>query len=308
MAGITIRIAAGHHADPGGDLGFKQTAVAHPLPGSQFLNRENFAFQAHHRLKPQIGGGLVRKGAAAVEHDAGPGPAPHCLGMAQQGGGIGQGHGALPVPHQGVETLDLPIHTPGVVRIGKVGHIGHVPNGLGLGQEGLGGGQGGGGEAEPVHARIEFDEHRQLDRQTGPFNGFQLIQPMHRRGQAVFGQHGQVFSPEKTFQEQDGILDARFPQGDGLGKFQQGEAVGEIGQGSGHGDQAVAVGVGFDDGEQAGVTGGAITAGNGKIVTQRVQIDASANRAGHQAKYSLSFCLVKSTKVRRTWGWKRSWG
>ena len=87
-----------------------------------------------------------------------------------------------------------------------------------------------------------------------------------------------VARAENPFQQQDGLGDASFAQGDGVFAFEHGEAIGFAAQRLDSPPLAVAIGIRLDDGP--GAECGALLLGQAVIVANGQRRDAGPDRAG----------------------------
>jgi hypothetical protein len=132
--------------------------------------------------------------------------------------------------------------------------------------------------AQPVHARVELEEH--MVRRVRLVHGqpVDLLVAVHRVPQPQARAQLQVARLEHALQQQDGAAPAQGAHTLGLGQVEQREAVGAA-QALVHALDAVAVGVGLDDGPQARAGRGGAQAP--QVVAQGVGVDGGLDRTGH---------------------------
>mmetsp|Transcript_16038 Transcript_16038/g.30226 ORF Transcript_16038/g.30226 Transcript_16038/m.30226 type:complete len:250 (+) Transcript_16038:151-900(+) len=222
---------------------------------------------------------------AAVHHDAGAHPVMGGAGrVAQRGGAVrdaalaGQAVGGGLVGGELVGDAVL----AEAQRVG-VGEVRHQPDLVDLGQglqPGIGRAEGGRPEAEPVHARVQLQEHPV--RLVGLVHGqpVDLLLAMHRVPELEPRAQLQVARLEHALQQQDGAAPVQRAQPLGLGQVQQREAICRPQAGVGALD-AVAVGIGLDDGPDTGI--GRLRAGTAEVVGQGVGVDQGFDGARHDA-------------------------
>ena len=90
------------------------------------------------------------------------------------------------------------------------------------------------------------------------------------------GDLDQDVAADKAYNE--ALAEAGLAQGNGIGQIEQRETVSKVFERAGRAHQAVAVGIGLDDGPQARRAG--MLACNGQIAAQGGKIDGGAGRAG----------------------------
>ena len=158
-------------------------------------------------------------------------------------------------------------------------------------------------ESEPVHSGVELQIDRQTQRQGGGPDHLQLFDAVNNRNQAVFGTHGYLIGFEQALQQQNGLTKTEIAQGHGIGQIKQREAVRHAVKGLGRAHQAVAIGIGLDDGPRLGRSAleGCMAFRNQIVVTQRRKVDAGFNRTRHEigflgsgddgTRVSTAFCL-----------------
>ena len=135
-------------------------------------------------------------------------------------------------------------------------------------------------KAQTVHAGVDLEPYRQgVAARVGIEHG-QLLRAVDDAGQFVFGQQRQLIGSEEPFQQQDGLAETRFAQGDGIAHIEQRETLRFV-QCLGHAQQTVAVGIRLDDRHDAA---GGEAARHTQIVLQRGKIDVGLYRAGHEFK------------------------
>jgi hypothetical protein len=133
-----------------------------------------------------------------------------------------------------------------------VGHQGDVHRQLAQDVQCLG--QGLRGKTQAVHAGIQLQANRDRRRKLPvAHQQFKLLQAVDDRRQAMFDDGTRVARAENPFQQQDGLGDAGFAQGDGVFAFEHGEAVGYVAQRIDSPPLAVAIGIRLDDGPGAGM-------------------------------------------------------
>ncbi len=123
---------------------------------------------------------------------------------------------------------------------------------------------------EPVHAGVELEPGHHGGWQLGLLQRLELLPGVYRSLQIVGRQHRQVGGAEKALQQHDGLDHGAGAQHQGL--FNAGHRIGvRIHQGAGDRQQAVAVGVGLDHGDDLAF--GGVAFDHGEVVAQGRCID-----------------------------------
>ena len=198
--------------------------------------------------------------------------------MAQEGGAVAQRALARQIGRGGFKDRDLVGDTARAVGVGKVRHqrnLFHLRQRI---EPGPGGAEGGGCEAQAVHAAVELEEDplRQLGLVRGEpvdlFGAVHCVPQMQARAEL------EVARLEHAFKQQDRAAPVQRAQALRLGQVQQREAVGTA-QRVEHALDAVAVGVGLDHRPDARV--GRPHTGLVQVVLERCGMDGGVDGAGH---------------------------
>jgi hypothetical protein len=120
-------------------------------------------------------------------------------------------------------------------------------------------------EAQPVHPRVDLDEHFERTRQHRGLEHAHLFAVVHDSGQPAMREFRQFALGEESFQHQDPPCVVLFAQLGGDLGLDQRQAVGILERGQ-HARQSVAVGVGLDHGEH--LRAGRLGARARKVVAQ----------------------------------------
>lgn len=251
MAGIAIRIAASDDCDGHGFVGGEGVAIADMVTGLQVLQGDHFRSQSHHGQQTHRIRRLFQpEGRNAIEHDAGARPATVGLLVAQDGSGIGQAHLVRTARGGFVKSRELFIY-PALafcrICIGKVRHErdgAQRTRGFQRGERGI---ESLWRKAQTVHAGVELEVNRNLRGERNRHEHLYLLETMHHWRELIFGKQRQLFCAENTFEQQDGVTETGFAQGNGIGNIEERKAVGHITQRTGHPQAAVAVSIGFDN-------------------------------------------------------------
>lgn len=141
--------------------------------------------------------------------------------------------------------------TVGFVCTGKVAHVDDLRNG-GMGVElGIGGGEDCGFETCSVHACVHFEPDSGGIVPVVGKEGGQLPWGLDDGPEAVLVDEWVFLGFESAFEQDDGLGDVGLAQLDGFFEGGNGKTVCQVGQGLCAGDSTVAVGIGFDHGQQA---------------------------------------------------------
>ena len=195
--------------------------------------------------------------------------------IAQDGRGIGQAARRDQTRGNVVKTGELNGDALLLVGAGKMGHqrdSAHSARALEALQRGA---EDFWPEAEPVHAAVELEKHVDLDRQSGHFEHFDLFRAVDDAGQPVFRQDRQLVRAEKSFQQQNGLVETGLAQRHRLFHIEHGETIGGFKR-MGHPQHAMAIAIGFDHGHRSGLR--RMAASHAKIVPECREIDSSLER------------------------------
>ena len=131
---------------------------------------------------------------------------------------------------------------------------------------------------QPVHSGVELEIDIELSRQRGCLKLTQLLIAVNHAGQPVLGCRAPVERRVASFEQQNGLLPAKFAQRDGVLDFDQGEAIGRFKANSGC-EQSVSVGVGLDHSPGSGAA--CELHGNGEVMAKRSGVNCCDYGAWH---------------------------
>ena len=140
-----------------------------------------------------------------------------------------------------------------------------------------------GHKAQAVHTRVHFQKNAVRHLRFMGSQHVDLFVAMHHMPQPQAGAQLQVTRFKTAFQQQDGAAPVQRTQALCFGQVQQRKAV-STAQTIKRPLDAVAIGVGLDDGPHAGIRSGCADAG--QVVGQCGRVDGGKNRARHKAVQS----------------------
>lgn len=139
----------------------------------------------------------------------------------------------------------------GFVCTGEVAHVDDLGNGRMGSELGISGGEGWGFETCAVHACVHFKPDGGGVLPVVGKEGGQLPWGLDDGPETVLVDKGVFLGFESAFKQNDGLADVGLAQLDGFFEGGNGKTVCQVGQGLGAGDGTVAIGIGFDHGQQA---------------------------------------------------------
>ncbi len=283
MARVAVGIAAGDDADTRRTLRLEGAAVTDASAGWYVLHGEDLAAQGHHRLQSETLGARVGKRAGAVKHDARPHPVVRGLRVTQDRRRIGHRHRVVHARGHLRKAFELPVDPACAVGLGEMHHQRDRPDAFGVLQFAAQRRHLLQREAEAVHAGIQFDVDRQAHRQGGFADHPELLDPVDRRRQPVFGAGRQVSRFKEAFEQQDRLPKPCFTQGDRRIHLEQRKTVGYFIQRSGHAQETVPVGIRLDHrpGLRRIPAARGVLFGDRIVVTDCGEVDSGLCRAGH---------------------------
>jgi hypothetical protein len=285
-AEIAVAIADGEGDDAGVAIRGPGGAVADGVAGFDDFEVNDVGFEGEGGGDGE-GAGAFGGGIDAVEEDAGADEIEVGFWELQDGAGVGDVAGGGGETVLGVEGEDF---MEALELLAGVGEIGGVAIGevrvdafdVGVTEGEAGGEQFFGGipmHADALHAGIDF----QVDFGGGAEGGGGFVDEEEfldgggGEAEVVLKEKGDLLGADAA-EDEDGLVDAGLAEGDAF--FEKGDAEGvdaAVGEVLGGGDEAVAVGVGFDDGHHLG--GADVSADGGEVGGEGGQVDLRAGEA-----------------------------
>ncbi|MNE42930.1 hypothetical protein D3C80_1370810 [compost metagenome] len=241
-------------------------------------HRDELGLEGHHRLEVVIRRHSVREGGDAVEDDAGAHPVAVGVRPGQDARRVRHGTLALERRGQAAEEIDL-LTGGGLLELIGAAEVGHdverLHHVLALAEPLDKGGHLLGPHPEPVHAGVELEPGHHGGRQLGLLQGLELLPGVYRGLQVVGRQHRQIGAREEALQQHYGFDHGAGAQHQRL--LDAGHRIGiRIHQGAGHRQQAMAIGVGLDHGDD--LAGRRVALDHGEVVAQGRGIDLGNSR------------------------------
>lgn len=285
-AGVAVAVADADGGDAGGAIEDGSAAVGDAVAGGEVADEGDTGLEGHDRLEFGLEPG---EGGAAVEHEAGADEVGGVGLVGEEAGGVGEMNpepgtrspeGRGETLDEGVELVEL-LFGEFRVFVGG-GEVGAEAGEAEVG-EGVDVGDGGGGligeDAAAAHAGVDGE----VDIEGLAGGGGEGVEvggfvEGGEAGDPAVGDDFGAFFIEAGAEEVDGGLDVGGGEAAGfadIGDAEEGEVL--VIEGAGEGFEAVAVGVGFDDGHEMLA---AEIAGHGEVVAEGGEVDFGPGAGG----------------------------